>query len=776
MNPKTFRALEYPKILLHLAGCTSTSLGREKALRLRPSIKEEVVRLRQRETSEARALLEEDLDPGLSGTSDLRSLLKRALIASSLSPTELLEIRATLLCGKNVRRRLASLRNRAPTLAGMAERIDECSALMDEIGRAIDEKGEVKDEASPNLARIRQELRQAHEKLLAKLERLVSDPTVQTFLQEPIITQRSGRYVIPLKADSKGRIPGVVHDESASGATLFIEPLATLELNNLWRELQLEEEREVNRILRELTALVGEQELGISSTLRALTSLDLAFAQGRYSIAIRGTEPRFVPFRPRDSKHPGSAIRLIQARHPLLSDDKVVPIDVYNSEDFFILVITGPNTGGKTVTLKTVGLLAMMAQAGLHLPCADASLSIFQGIYADIGDEQSIEQSLSTFSSHLTNIVDILASADDRSLVLLDELGAGTDPVEGSALARAILDHLLHRTITSLVATHYSALKSYAQVTPGVENACVDFDLETLAPTYKLSIGLPGASNALAIARRLGLREEIVEAARRLLSTTEREVEIYLAEIRAARQEALKARELALKAQEEAETKTSGLERRLLALEEERSNILNQARAEARSELLEARETMRQILAQVKKGAPRAQVRADLGRLETRLQPFSPPRAKKGAVELGARVWVSELAKEGTVVRLEEGEAEVQVGSLRARVRVEDLEPRPSKAEEVQPQPIRVPLVEALPGELDLRGMRAEEAVNALEKYLDKAVLAGLVSVRIIHGKGTGALRRLTKESVAKHPLVASHRSGEEGEGGDGVTMVELAV
>jgi len=784
MNARSLRALEYSQILHRLAEHASFSLGKELALRLRPTTDEEEVKRRQQETTEARSLLEMEPRFTVGGAKDLRPHLKKAAIESPLTPVELLDIRDTIASGTALRRRLYSLRRLFPTLAEIAEGIEECSALLGQIRRSINDRGEVVDGASPALARIRRELQQVHERLLSKMERIASSPENAPFLQEPMVTQRSGRYVIPLKTDFKGRIPGVVHDQSASGATLFIEPLATLELNNQWRELQLAEEKERERILKGLTARVAEEIPAIQGTLKALASLDLALAKGRYSASLSGVEPRFIPFRSPKGEvlHPGSTLRLIQARHPLLRREEVVAIDIHISDDFFILVITGPNTGGKTVSLKTVGLAALMAQSGLHIPAQEAELSIFEGVYADIGDEQSIEQSLSTFSSHLTNIVTILARANDRCLVLLDELGAGTDPVEGSALARAILDHLRHRKITSFVATHYSELKSYAHITPGVENASVEFDLETLAPTYVMSIGLPGRSNALAIATRLGLDEGVVREARRLISREDLEVESYLDDIRRARQEALTAAEAAKAAGEEAERKERELGEELKALEGSRREVINEARKQARRELREAKEEIRHLVAEARKKKT-VEVEAKLADLEEKLEPLPPLKKGPplGELKVGETVWVEGLGREGEVVGLEGDQVEVQVGSFRAKANIDDLtasvkdpEGREGPPRERAPGSISLPLSQPVPDYLDLRGEKAEEALWRLDKYLDDAFLSGSFSVRIIHGKGKGTLRRLVHQAVESHPLVASYRSGEADEGGDGVTAVRL--
>ncbi|MFQ6057691.1 MAG: endonuclease MutS2 [Anaerolineae bacterium] len=782
------RSLEFAKILARLADHTSFSAGRELALALRPSTDFEEVARRQQETTEARDLLDRKGGVSLGGAHDVRPQVKRAAIGAALTPQELLDIRDTLVRGRTLRRMITRGTERWSLLAEAARQIEECPDLVAEIERCINDQGEAVDGASQALARIRRDLHITHERLTTKLERLIASPKVRPYLQEPLITQREGRYVIPIKAEFKGRIPGLVHDTSASGATLFIEPLAVVELGNRWRELQLEEQKEIERILRELTARVAAQNEAITRTVEALARLDLAFAKARYSQAIRGVEPMLKGI-PASS----SSLKFVKARHPLLPPDTVVPIDVHIGDQFRILVITGPNTGGKTVSLKTVGLLTLMAQAGLHLPAAEGStLSVFSGVYADIGDEQSIEQSLSTFSSHMTNIVDILEQADERSLVLLDELGAGTDPAEGSALARAILTHLLERNITTLVATHYPELKVYAHVTPGVENACVEFDVETLSPTYELTIGLPGRSNALAIASRLGLSPALIERARKWFTSSELEVESLLAEIKAAREEAVAAREAAQAAQREAERAERELKERLAALEGERREVLNQARRQAQEELAEVRRELSRIRAEMRRAAAvegaLAQAAERVEELVEEVKPLAPPPKPPPVgieeLQVGDSVWVAGLGREGQVLALLEDEAEVQIGAFRARVPLGELELK----EQISDR--RHQTAEGREGltsgiwhlisdrevglELNLRGLRAEEALPRLDKYLDKAYLAGLPKVRIVHGKGTGTLRRLVREVLEKHPLVASFRPGDRYEGGDGVTIVEL--
>ena len=783
MNHKYLQTLELPKILGRLAEHTSFSAGRELALSLHPSSDLDEVSRRQGETSEARALLDARADVSLGGTRDVRPLVDRAEHSAILLPGELLDVRDTLVSGRNLRRAITRLRNQFPLLASTAERIEECPNVIAEIARCINDRAEVVDGASQTLARIRRELREAHQRLMAKLERIVSSASNSAFLQESFVTQRSGRYVIPLKADFKGRIPGIVHDQSASGATIFIEPLSTVELNNRWRELQLEEEREVQRILAGLSNLAAEEGKFIKRTVEALAELDLAFAKARYAEEIEGVEPNLVAFRKvAAGLHPGSSIQLIKARHPLIDPAKVVPIDVHLDDDYFIIIITGPNTGGKTVSLKTVGLLSLMAQCGLAIPAAQGSaLSVFSDIYTDIGDEQSIEQSLSTFSAHITNVISILDQAGERSLVLLDDLGAGTDPGEGSAIARALLSHFLRRRITAFISTHYPELKFYAHTTPGVENACVEFDLETLSPTYELSIGLPGRSNAFAIARRLGLSPDIVSEAESLVSPESLETESLLAEIKQAHQEALDSQEAAEAARRRAEDLEGELRQELTDIGKTRREILSVAREEAQQKLEEVRAELRKIRAGLGMTAVSqewvAQAEDRLASLEPEpVEPIVRPRfMPQEELRLGDTVWVAGLEATGEITELSGDEAEVQVGSFRIRAKVTDLELRGRAVQpEVREQAVSAPRVSSPGLELNLRGQTVEEVLPRLDKYLNDAYLAGLPQVRIVHGKGTGALRRAVRDLVVSHPLVASHRPGDRYEGGDGATVVKL--
>ncbi|RLC57031.1 MAG: endonuclease MutS2 [Chloroflexota bacterium] len=804
MDTKYLQTLELPKILKRVAEYASFSAGRELLLALEPTSDLEEARRRQGETREALYLVDSQGGVSLGGVHDVRPLVDSASRGATILPGDLLDVRDTLLRGQSLKRTITRQAAQLPILAAIAARIEPCPHVTAEIGRCINDQAEVVDAASPRLAQIRRDLKIARDRLLDKLNRLVTAPETAIYLQEAFVTQRNGRYVIPLKADFKGRIPGLVHDTSASGATLFIEPLATIELNNRWRELQIEEEREVQRILAGLSSLVAEEGEFITRTVEALAELDLALAKAEYAHDTRSVEPQLVPFKAKSAKarkqstpdfqHPGSTIKLIRARHPLLDPATVVPIDVYLSDDYFVLVITGPNTGGKTVSLKTVGLLTLMAQAGLHIPADEGSvLSVFEGVYADIGDEQSIEQSLSTFSSHMSNIIHVLNRANERSLVLLDELGAGTDPVEGSALARAILSHLVRRRITTLATTHSSELKVYAHATPGVENASVEFDLETLSPTYELTIGLPGRSNAFAIATRLGLPQEIVEEAKGLVTPEGLEAEALLAEIKVAREEALAAREAARAAQREAEGLAEQLRVRLATIEEERRAIVNAAREEARRELEDVRAELRRVRARLASALAATEERppelaeAEQALSELEIQAPLPekivlPKVAEipaGPLSVGDTVWVAGLGVTGEISELFDDEAVVQVGSFRVRAQREALELRSHASPTVEEPAPSEPATGELPPspgiELDLRGLRVEEALGRVDKHLDAAFLAGLPFVRIVHGKGTGALRRAVRQVLNGHPLVASFRPGEQGEGGDGVTVVYLA-
>jgi DNA mismatch repair protein MutS2 len=808
VNSKHLSVLEFSKIRERLARHADFAPGKELALALTPSSDLPEARQRQAETSEARWLLSVKSQVGVGGARDVRPMLQQAILAAALPPGDLLDIRQTLIAARDLGRAIVALGDRIPHLAEIAYRVHECPGLVQEIGRCISDRGDVLDAASAGLARIRGEMETAHQRLLDRLNHIVHSADNGPYLQEAFITQRQGRYVIPLRAEFKGRIRGIVHDQSASGATLFIEPLATVELNNRWRQLQLEEEQEVHRVLLDLSQRVAIEAERIRWTLEALAELDLALARAHYAEALCAVEALWAP--DTDDSSAGAAARparraftLLQAFHPLLDPSAAVPIDVILDPADHILVITGPNTGGKTVALKTIGLLVAMAQAGLHIPVAEGSmLPFYHSIYADIGDEQSIEQSLSTFSGHLTTIVHILSECDHHSLVILDELGAGTDPVEGSALARAILEHLRERGVTTFVATHYPELKSYAHQTPGVVNASVEFDAETLAPTYRLTIGLPGRSNALAIARRLGLSPQIVEAAQALVAPEVRRSEAMLRDIQDALDAARKERTAAQTLRAQLETRLNEVNQRLAHIDHERRDILNTARAEARRDI----EAVRQQLHQVREqwpGRPPWTSGADaapehdtlersaaaLDTLQARVaeeEPRPPRQAYRGPLNAGDEVWVEPLQALGEVIESRRGHVEIQVGRFRTTVRRNQVELRERPPD--QPTSADEAPVESAPGasytvnaaspglELDLRGQTSDEGLVLLGRFLDDAYMAGLPWVRIIHGKGSGVLRSAVRDALRNHPLVASYRAGDDGEGGEGVTVITLTL
>ncbi|NPV57613.1 MAG: endonuclease MutS2, partial [Anaerolineae bacterium] len=646
------------------------------------------------------------------------------------------------------------------------------------------------DNASPELAAIRSQLKIAHDRLISRLERILNDPKQSGMLQEPLVTQRGGRYVVPLRSEFKGQLRAIIHDQSSSGATYFVEPLAVVELNNQYHELQLAERDEVRRVLAALSALVGQAAEAILQNVEGLADFDLALTCAKYGEELRASEPQLLPIPSKD----GLVVRLYQARHPLLPAESVVPVDVHLDSQVFGLVITGPNTGGKTVTLKTTGLLALMAQSGLHIPAQSGSaLSFFSDIYADIGDEQSIEQSLSTFSGHITNIIRVFKKATPDTLVLLDELGAGTDPQEGAALARALLAHLVEKNIPCLVATHYPELKTYAHATPGVVNASMEFDLRSLRPTYRLTIGLPGRSNALLIAERLGLPKDILEAARSSIDPSDLRAEDLLDEIHHQRDLALRATAAAEQAREEADRTRRELRTRLENIEEERAQMLEAARSEAKAEIAELRQEMdatrkalsraHQPLEALKPLQQQVETLETLARAPVIRHNDANEADERHPVGIGQKVRVRSLDLEGVITAISETEVEVQAGALRLRARLADVAragggdapAAPQEPKKGRSKGKTTASAPAAPGmELDLRGQRADEALEALERYIDSAYLSGMPFVRIIHGKGTGKLRQAVRDALRHSSHVARWETGLDSEGGEGVTVAHL--
>jgi DNA mismatch repair protein MutS2 len=787
MDAKTHRTLELPAILERLAGYAAFSASKELARSLQPVSDLVEIQRRLAETAEARLLIDSVDGVTIGGAHDVRPFVKAAVRGEVLEPSDFLEIKDTLISARRLRRSFEKAGS-YPLLSALVETLQPAEGLIDQISSILDEQGRLPDRASPALGSIRAEMRVAHDRLMAKLQNMISDSKVIPMLQEPIITQREGRFVIPLRSEFKGRIKAVVHDQSSSGATLFIEPLPVVELNNRVRELELAERDEIRRLLAQLSGYVADQAEVIERNVEVLAELDLAFAKARYAEMLDAHPPELVPFKPDSEGGPGSVLRLIQARHPLLDPAQVVPIDMVLGEGIYLLVITGPNTGGKTVALKTAGLLVIMAACGLHLPAESGSkMTPFESVYADIGDEQSIEQSLSTFSGHISNIIRILEHAGPRSLVLLDELGAGTDPVEGAALAQALLETFLARGVTTLVATHYSGLKVFAHNTSGVTNASVEFDVESLRPTYHLSIGLPGRSNALAIASRLGMGEDILEQARVTISPEALRTEALLEEIYAQRDQARAAREEAEEARKRAHQRELELNDRLEGIERERLDLLRSSQDGALQELGRLKEEidgLRRKLAAA--GLPleaMEEIKFEAASLQDRLQEPAPRRTQRQVEEAealrpGDRVYLDSINAEGIITNLSEDQAEVQVGRLRVRTSREELmsargaKPEPAPAPSASrdgPLPSAVP-----PLELDLRGHNAQDALETLEHKLDAAYLTGMPYMRIIHGKGTGKLRQEIRAWLKGNRYTASFEAGSPAEGGEGVTVVHL--
>jgi DNA mismatch repair protein MutS2 len=797
MDDKTLNTLEYHKVLQKLAAFTAFAVSNEKALEMRPTADITTARKWLAETREARQYFLTHNEQTIGGARDIRPFIDLAKLGGTLATQDLLDIKFTLVSARTLVRNFEKIITQFPHLYEIISQIVIPAGLIDTISRAISDHGDILDTASPTLNEIRRNLLITRERLLGKLQHMISDPGFATYLQESLITQRDGRYVLPLRAEYKGRIKSIIHDQSSSGATLFVEPVGVVELNNQNRELQLQERDEERRILYDLSQQVATHSASISQTLVTIAELDLIFARAKYSEALNASEPKLLDFsKPGKAilekvpHHPGSCIHLYQARHPLLDQEKVIPIDVELDEFTYGLIVTGPNTGGKTVTLKTVGLIVLMAQSGLHVPVLSGSeISAFHQVFADIGDEQSIEQSLSTFSGHITNIIHIISKANPRSLVILDELGAGTDPQEGAALARSLLTHLLDKGITTLVTTHHPELKAFAHATPGVENACVEFDIETLRPTYRLTIGLPGRSNALAIAERLGMPNAIITQARSELNPQDIRVDDLLDEIFRQRELARQSRIAAEKQQKEIEKIQAELIERLEKIDEERQQIIMLAHQEAREQLEEIQTEIGLLRKEIIKAKQPLDsiknIEVETNAIDQELSEFVEdqkveipmPRNRK-KISIGDIVRVKSLNTKGLLVNIEDEEAEIQAGNFNIRSKLNDLEFISSTiSEETQPpsSSTKVPFDTVSPGwELDLRGQRSDEALHHLESYLDSAFLAGLPFVRIIHGKGTGKLREMIRQEVIHYPHVASFEAGSEKEGGDGVTIVKI--
>lgn len=778
--------MEYPKIINQLARYTQTSLGKQMAEGLQPVTRLEDVKLLLQGTEESFTVDRLKGYPSFGGIVDITSAVRRARIGGTLNPHELLGIATTLEGSRRIKRYLSAVHEDNPVeiLFTLSDSLSEQKSLEDAIKRCVDDSAEIMDSASTELSQIRRELRGGEVRIREKLDSMIRSSTVSKMLQDQIVTIRGDRFVIPVKAEYRSHFGGIVHDQSGSGATLFIEPESIVAMNNKLRETKLREEREIEVILQKLTALVGEQAELLLYDIDILAQLDFMFAKARLAREMKATMPRM---------NDRGFIKLRRGRHPLISIDQVVPIDVELGNHFSTIIVTGPNTGGKTVTLKTIGLLSLMAMSGLFVPVEEGcQLCVFDAIYADIGDEQSIEQSLSTFSSHMTNIISILKNMTPKSLVLLDEVGAGTDPAEGSALAIAILEHIHSLDCRMVATTHYSELKAYAYERKGVINASMEFDINTLSPTYRLLVGVPGRSNAFAIAERLGLPVPILEFARGEVKEEDLRVENMIAKLEENRNIAEQERENAEKLRKEMESLRSKHEAELEKLEQQKERYLEKADEEAREIIAKARSEAEKIIDELRllameEGASvkehkliAARKQLDDAEPAMRKKSVAHKAAKpKRSIQPGDEVKVHSLNQKGHVVELSgDKEALVQLGIMKMKVALDDLELIGSApvTKPVQRTAANVKRTrdEHVRTELDLRGANLEEALIEVDRFIDEAYLSNLGQVYIIHGKGTGILRSGISDYLRRHKHIKSYRLGNYGEGGTGVTVAEL--
>lgn len=801
MNSKSLKTLEYTKIIERLAEYASSPLGIEKCQKLEPICDLKEIRRLQKETSDALARLWKKGAVSFSGTRDIRSSLKRLEIGSTLSARELLDIASVLTVALRIKP-LAKISDNLNTnqredmeddgaeyedsLAELFSAIEPLSPLSNELKRCIITEEEIADDASAELSSIRRAIRHTNDKIHNVMNAMVTSSTVRTYLQDNVVTMRNGRYCLPVKAEYKSSMPGMVHDQSSTGSTIFIEPMSVVQMNNELSELAIKEQREIEKILADLSNLCAEHVEDITTDFQVLSELDFIFARAALSKALKCTEPEF---------NTDGIINLKCARHPLLDQTKVVPIDIRLGDNYNLLVVTGPNTGGKTVSLKTVGLLTLMGQSGLHIPADDGSkLAVFNQVYADIGDEQSIEQSLSTFSSHMTNIIKILEEADDKSLVLFDELCAGTDPVEGAALAISILTFLHNLNVKTMTTTHYSELKVFALSTEGVENACCEFNVDTLSPTYRLLIGIPGKSNAFAISLKLGLPNFIVEDAKSRLNDDSKSFEDILTDLEESKVTIEREKEEIQTYKAEIAELKEKLEKKTENLDDRRERILREANEEAMAILQDAKsfadETIRKFN-KLGKGTSAADLENERHKLRGKMSDTekklvlknkkAPKKAYTAAdFTLGSAVKVLSLNLNGTVSSLPnaKGDLFVQMGILRSQVNISDLElidepvvtgPNLQKTSSGK---IKMSKGMNVATEINLIGMTTAEAIPALDKYLDDAYLAHLASVRVVHGRGTGALKNAVHSHLKRLKYVKEYRLGSFGEGDTGVTIV----
>lgn len=791
MNQKVLRTLEYNKIVERLAEYAFGADTKERCLSLLPSTSLSEITNAQQQTKDAmnRSLKKGRLD--CSGIKPLSSAIRRVEIGGTMNIEELLGLCKLLETARRVKAYGRKEREDIPSdsLSELFDGLEPLSPLCDEIRRCIISVDEISDDASSNLKSIRRSIRSTGDRIHAQLNQMLNNQNVRNCLQDFVITMRNGRYCLPVKAEAKSQITGMVHDQSSSGSTLFIEPMAVVNLNNELKELSIKEQDEIAVILATLSAKAGEYIPAIETDYQILTELDFIFAKAAYALEYNGITPHFNTER---------KIRILKGRHPLLDAKKVVPIDISLGSDFDQLVITGPNTGGKTVSLKTVGLLTLMGQAGLPIPSGDRSeLAVFDDIFADIGDEQSIEQNLSTFSSHMTNIIHILKEANEHSLVLFDELCAGTDPTEGAALAVSILSYFHSRGIRTMATTHYSEIKIYALTTSGIENACCEFDIETLSPTYHLLIGIPGKSNAFAISKKLGLSDTLIEDARTRISSNEQNFEDLLSDLEASRITIEKEQAEINRYKSEIAALKQQLKNKQEKLDESRDAILRKAKEEANQILQEAKDTADEAIRNFNKyGTTRPSIQ-EMEKQRTNIREKMAANEKKSSKEkdtaiynpkvpkklrIGDSVKVLSMNLTGTVHSLPnaKGDLFVQMGILRSQVNIKDLvliedaAPGSKKYAKTGAGKLKMSKSASVSTEINLIGKTVDEAIALLDKYLDDAYLAHLPSVRIVHGKGTGALRSAVQSHLKRQSYIKSFHLGEFGEGDAGVTIAEF--
>lgn len=790
MNKKTLAKLEYNKIIEQLIEHASSFSGKELCRRLKPMTDISAIRSAQDETAAAFTRIVKKGRPSFSGCNPVNDSIRRLEIGGVLGSGELLRICKLLETAGRARAygRHDNADEMEDCLDGYFEQLNPVTILVNEIRRCVIDEDEISDDASPGLKHVRRAMNQINDKVHATLSNMVNG-SLRTYLQDPIITMRGDRYCIPVKAEYRSQVSGMIHDQSATGSTLFIEPMAVVKLNNDLKELYGQEQEEIQKVLARLSADAAEYTTEIHTCYTILRQLDFIFAKGALALDMNASQPIF---------NTEGRIHIREGRHPLLDKKNVVPITLTLGDTFDLLIVTGPNTGGKTVSLKTVGLFTLMGQAGLHIPALDRSeLAVFHDVYADIGDEQSIEQSLSTFSSHMTNIVSFLKQVDEHSLVLFDELGAGTDPTEGAALATSILNHLHSRGIRTMATTHYSELKVYALSTPGVENASCEFDVETLRPTYRLLIGIPGKSNAFAIASRLGIPDYIIEDAKTHLTEQDESFEDILTDLETSRKTLDKERETIAAYKREIERLKMETSQKQEKLEAQRDRILREANEKAHAILEDAKETadetMRNFHKFGKANISAAEMEKERERLRKKMaktrsgmtpEPAKPKKQYKPSdFKLGESVKVLSMNLTGSVVSLPDakGNLDVQMGILRSKVNISDLEIIDEKPNYLQKTSkrtgkgkIKMNKSLTVATEINLLGKTVDEAVAELDKYLDDASLAHLSSVRIVHGKGTGALRQGIHKYLKRQKHVKSFRLGAFGEGDAGVTIAEL--